>query len=137
MELVIPDGVQVHITVGHPPLLALPHDPPAVASPPGLPRGRIAKGLIAGVFLVGAFQAGRLSPHRAETAAAAQPPAAVATTDGSAAAEIPPAFRALLGEPPHVVPAPGAAPTAPTGGVKSDAGPAAAPAPTNPFGLRG
>ena len=59
MELVIPDGAQVHITVGQPPLLALPQDPRAVASLPERSSGRIVKSLLAGVLLIGAFQAGR------------------------------------------------------------------------------
>ena len=54
MELVIPDGAQVHITVGQPPLLALPQDPRAVASLPERSSGRIVKSLIAGVLLIGA-----------------------------------------------------------------------------------
>ena len=143
MELVIPDGAQVHITVGHPPLLALPHDRSADAPPPGRSTGRLAKGLVAGVLFIGAFQAGRFLPHHAQTASAA-PPAALAgsgaadgnAAGGNAAGEIPPAFRAQMAQPPQVVPPPGAAaPASDMGG--STGSPTAAPAPpaANPFGL--
>jgi hypothetical protein len=42
MQLVIPEGAQVHITVGHPPLRALPAAPAPQALPEALPprRGR-------------------------------------------------------------------------------------------------
>jgi hypothetical protein len=141
MELVIPDGAQVHITVGQPPLLALPQDPRAVASLPERSSGRIVKSLLAGVLLIGAFQAGRFLPHHPETASAAQPTAAAAVpgvTGSSAAGEIPPAFRAQIAQPPQVVPPPGAAPAAATGGsIGGATAPAAAPTPANPFGLQG
>jgi hypothetical protein len=141
MELVIPDGAQVHITVGQAPLLALAQDPRAVASLPERSSGRIVKSLLAGVLLIGAFQAGRFLPHHAETASAAQPTAAAAVpgvTGSSAAGEIPPAFRAQIAQPPQVVPPPGAAPAAATAGAAGGvAAPAAAPAPANPFGLQG
>ncbi len=137
MELVIPDGAQVHITVGQPPLLALPHDPRAIAPSSDRPRGRIAKGVLAGVLLLGAFQAGRFLPHHADTASAAPPMATIVApgvTEGSpAAGEIPPAFRAQMARPPQVVPPPGAVPAASTGGTVA---PVPTPAPTNPFGLR-
>src|ERR1700722_214712 len=139
MELVIPDGAQVQITVGQPPLLALPQDPRAVASLPERSSGRIVKSLLAGVLLIGAFQAGRFLPHHPETASAAQPTAAApGVTGSSAAGEIPPAFRAQTAQPPHVVPPPGAAPAAATGGsIGGATAPAAAPAPANPCGLQG
>jgi hypothetical protein len=142
MELVIPDGAQVHIMVGQPPLVALPNDPRAVASQPERPSGRIVKSLVVGVLLIGAFQTGRLLPHHAETASAAQPTAAAGTvpdvTGRSAAGEIPPAFRAQIAQPPHVVPPPGATPAAATAGAAGGvAAPVAAPAPANPFGLQG
>jgi hypothetical protein len=137
MELVIPNGAQVHITIRQPPLLALPHDSPAVASPTDRPRGRIAKTLLAGVFIIGAFQAGRFLPHHAETASAAQPPANSASssaTGGSTAAEIPPAFRTQMAQPPQLTPAPGVA--AP-GSSNPAAAPSTAPEGPNPFGLQG
>jgi len=112
-------------------------DPRAVASPPSRPGGRIGKGLLAGVLLIGAFQAGRFLPHRAETAPPAQPPATIAgpaVTNGSAAAEIPPAFRAQMAQPPQLIPPPGGA--APGSGSGA-ATPSAAPAASNPFGLQG
>jgi hypothetical protein len=151
MELVIPDGAQVYITVGQPPLLALPHQPHAVAPqyPPQPERsgGRIVKTLLAGVVLLGAFQAGRLLPHQPDTAAAAQPTtahltaaAAPGATESSAAGEIPQAFRAQVAQPPQVIPPPGAPPAAggsATGGSGRSAAPAAAPAPASPFGLQG
>jgi hypothetical protein len=147
MELVIPDGAQVYITVGQPPLLALPHEPHAVAPQPARSSGRIVKTLLAGVVLLGAFQAGRLLPHQPDTAAAAQPTtahltaaAAPGATESSAAGEIPQAFRAQVAQPPQVIPPPGAAPAAggsATGGSGRSAAPAAAPAPASPFGLQG
>ncbi len=138
MEVVIPNGNQVHITIGQPPLLALPHETRAVAVPSERPRGRIAKGLLAGFVLVGAFQAGRFLPHRAETAAAqlATGPAGTGATESGGG--IPPAFRAQMGQPPQVVPPPGAAPAGTAGGSSGNAAaPAAAPASANPFGLQG
>jgi len=142
MEVVIPNGTQVHITIGQPPLLALPYDKRAVAIPSEGPRGRIAKGLLAGFVLVGAFQAGRFLPHRAETASAAQLAAGRsgtgATESGGGNGEIPTAFRAQMGQPPQVVPPPGAAPAGTAGGSTGNAAaPAAAPASANPFGLQG
>ncbi len=136
MELVIPDGAQVHITVGQPPLLALPHDARATAPSSERQRGRVTKGILAGVLLIGAFQAGRLLPHHADMASAAPPAAAIApgATEGSAGGELPPAFRAQMAQPPQVVPPPGAGPAAAPGAPAS--GPAA-PAPPNPFGLKG
>ena len=97
MELVIPDGAQVHITIGQAPTLALSHDNPALQAKPDYRSGRIAKGLLAGVVLFGAFQAGRFLPHHPDSALAAQPAASVGTLDGGSAAEIPPAFRAQMG----------------------------------------
>jgi hypothetical protein len=137
MELVIPDGAQVHITIGQPPLLALPRDPSAATSPTDRPRGRIAKGFVAGVFLIGAFQVGWFLPHHAETASAAQPAASGAgsgVTEGSAAAEIPPAFRTRMAQPPRLTLPPGVA--APSSGSAGTA-PSTAPVSPNPFGLQG
>ena len=133
MQLVIPDGAQVHITVGQPPLLALPHDSRATAPSSERQRRRVTKGILAGVLLIGAFQAGRLLPHHADMASAAPPAAAIASgaTEGSAAAEIPSAFRAQMAQPPQVVPPPGARPVAPPGA------PGSGTAPPNPFGLQG
>ena len=59
MELVIPDGAQVHITIGQAPTLALSHDSPALRAKPDYRSGRIAKGLLAGVVLFGAFPSGQ------------------------------------------------------------------------------
>ena len=141
MELVIPDGAQVHITIGQPPVPALQHDTGPIALLPEQPRGRIAKGLLAGALLFGAFQAGRFLPHHAGTADAAQPQAASAgsgLTGYSNTGEIPPAFRAQIARRPQVLPPPGAAPVAapdgPTSGAPTQA---PAPAPANPFGLQG
>jgi hypothetical protein len=134
MELLIPDGAQVHITVGVPPLLALPHDPPAVASPIDRPHGRTAKGLLTGVLLIGAVQVRRFLPHHAETASAARSPTASAVsavTESNTAAEIPRAFRTQMAQPPQLTPPPGVA--APVSGSPA-AAPSAAP---NPFGLQG
>ena len=138
MELVIPDGAQVHITIGQAPTLALSHNNPALPAKPDYRTGRIAKGLLAGVVLFGAFQAGRFLPHHPDSALAAQPTASVGTSDGGSAAEIPPAFRAQMGNAPQVVPAPGAVTPSPS---HAPSGVAPAPAPAsatpNPFGLQG
>jgi hypothetical protein len=91
-------------------------------------------------LLVGAFQAGRFLPHRAETASAAQRAGGFSGTGAteSGGGEIPPAFRAQMAQPPRVVPPPGAAPAAGAGGSAGGAAaPEARPAPANPFGLQG
>jgi hypothetical protein len=134
MELVIPDGAQVHISIGNTPLLALPNEtvpqPAAVKS-----GGRFLKGVVAGVLILGAFQAGRVMSHRddpippaqasvAERASPVLPPAA-APANQPEAAEIPPAFREKLTQPPHVALPPGQAAVAAPG----------TPTPANPFGL--
>jgi hypothetical protein len=141
MELVIPDGAQVYITVGQPPLFALPHESNAAAPQPARSSGRIVKTLLAGVLLIGAFQAGRFLPHHPDSASAAQPASAAAVpgpAGSGTAGEIPPAFRAQVAQPPQVIPPPGAAPVAaPGGSVGGSTGPAAAPATANPFGLQG
>ena len=141
MELVIPDGAQVHITVGHPPLLALPDESRAITATTARPRGRLGKALLAGIFLIGAFEAGRTFPHHADATSAAQPPAVVAgsgVAEDRDAGEIPRAFRDRIEQAPQVVPPPGAASVAPTNGSTGSAGvPAAAPTQANPFGLHG
>ena len=65
MELVIPDGAQVHITIGNTPLLTLPNE---TATQPAIRKsgGRFLKGVVAGVLILGAFQAGRILPHRGD-----------------------------------------------------------------------
>jgi hypothetical protein len=134
MELVIPDGAQVHITIGNSPLLALPNE--TAPQPATLkPGGRFLKGVVAGVLILGAFQAGRVMSHRDDPISPAQAsvqertppvlPRAAAAADHSEAAEIPPAFRDKLGQPPQVAPPPGQAAVVAPG----------APAPANPFGL--
>jgi hypothetical protein len=141
MELVIPDGTQVYITVGQPPLFALPHESNAAAPQPARSSGRIVKTLLAGVLLIGAFQAGRFLPHHPDIPSAAQPASAAAVlgmAGSGAAGEIPAAFRAQVVQPPQVIPPPGAAPVAaPGGSVGGGAAPATAPSSTNPFGLQG
>jgi hypothetical protein len=140
MELVIPDDARVHITIGQPPLLIPPSDTRAVTSVSEPPRGRIAKAILAGVLLIGAFQAGRFLPRHPDTASAAPTTAAAVApgaTDGGAQGEIPPVFRAQITQPPRVFPPPGAAPAAASVGSADDAAvPAATPASVNPFGLR-
>ena len=134
MELVIPDGAQVHITIGNAPLLALPNE---TAPQPAIPKsgGRFLKGVVAGMLILGAFQAGRILPHRGDPIPPAQAsvgertspvlPRAAAAADQPEAAEIPPAFRDKLAQPPQVAPPPGQAVVAAPG----------TPTPANPFGL--
>jgi hypothetical protein len=134
MELVIPDGAQVHITIGHTPLLALSNEtapqPAAIKS-----GGRFLKGIAAGVLILGAFQAGRVMSHRGDPIPPAQAsveertppvlPRAAAAADQPAAAEIPPAFRDTLAQTPQVAPPPGQAVGLPPSNPTS----------ANPFGL--
>jgi len=134
MELVIPDGTQVHITIGNAPLLAMPNE---AASQPATPNsgGRFLKGVVAGVLILGAFQAGRILSHRGDPIPPAQAsvaerappvlPRAATPADQPVAAEIPPAFRDKLAQPPQVAPPPGQAAVVAPG----------APTPANPFGL--
>jgi hypothetical protein len=134
MELVIPDGAQVHITIGNNPLLALPNE--TAPQPAALKSGhRFLRGLVAGVLILGAFQAGRVISHRGDPIPPAQAsveertptglPRAVAEPDQAAAAQIPPAFRDKLAQPPQVAPPPGQAAVAAPGD----------PTPAIPFGL--
>jgi hypothetical protein len=134
MELVIPDGAHVHITIGNAPLLALPIEttlhPVAMKS-----AGRFLKGIVAGVLILGAFQAGRVMSHRGDPIPPAQAsveertppvlPRAAVAPDQPAAAEIPPAFRDTLAQTPQVAPPPGQA----VGLAPSN------PTSANPFGL--
>jgi hypothetical protein len=134
MELVIPDGAQVHITIGNTPLLALPNE---TAPQPATPKsgGRFLKGVVAGVLILGAFQAGRIMSHPDDPIPPAQAsveerappvlPRAAAPADQPEAAEIPPAFREKLTQPPQVAPPPGQAAVVAPG----------TPTPANPFGL--
>jgi hypothetical protein len=134
MELVIPDGAQVHITIGNAPLLALPNEtaPQPAAAKSG---GRFLKGVVAGVLILGAFQAGRVMSHRGDPVPPAQSsveertppvlPRAAAADDQPATAEIPPVFRDKLAQPPQVAPPPGQAAVAAPG----------TPTLANPFGL--
>ena len=128
MQLVIPEGAQVHITVGHPPQLSLSG---ATAMPSA---GRVLKGFLAAVVIFGAFQIGRFIPHhpdavpfaRAADTGQAQTVRPVRPTDGVQPdpSQIPPAFRQELARPPQMEPAPGHVAVSPN-----------APAPANPFGL--
>ncbi len=134
MELVIPDGAQVHISIGNTPLLALPNEtvpqPAAVKS-----GGRFLKGVVAGVLILGAFQAGRVMSHRDDPIPPAQAsiqertppvlPRAAPAANEQAGAEIPTTFRDKLAQPPQVAPPPGQAAVAAPG----------TPVPANPFGL--
>jgi hypothetical protein len=134
MELVIPAGAQVHITIGNAPLLALPNE---TAPQPAIPKsgGRFLKGVVAGMLILGAFQAGRIMSHRdhpippaqASVAERAPPglPRTAARADQPEAAEIPPAFRDKLSQPPQVAPPPGQPAVAAPG----------TPTPANPLGL--
>jgi hypothetical protein len=134
MELVIPDGAQVHITIGNAPLLALPNE--TAPQPAALKScGRFLKGVVAGVVILGAFQAGRVMSHRGDPIPSAQTsveertppvlPRAAAAADQPEAAEIPPAFREKLTQPPQLAPPPGQAAVVEPG----------TPTPANPFGL--
>ena len=146
MELVIPEGAQVHITVGHPPLLALP----ATSTPQALPeapqrrrpllKGTLAVALLAGVFVAGRHSGAPPAPIGTATAAltAANPgPPPVerafpeaplphtpppVSAQGQAPAQVPPALAEQLRQPPTVIPPPGQ--PAPGAGA------------SNPFGLQ-
>jgi len=139
MQLEIPDGVQVHLTIGAPhaaaPLLALADGTAARDRTPST-MARFAKGMVLAGLLVGCFQAGRLTSPRtgpvqavqaANASTAAQPPAsplAPAPFAQPASNEVPPAFRDQLARAPQVTPT---APPAPS--------PSSGQAPPNPFGL--
>jgi hypothetical protein len=140
MELVIPDGVPVFITVGHSSPTLLPYEPPAGASRSAGQGGRVVKTFLAGLLLVGVFQAGRFLPHHPDKASAAQavPTAApLPATGPSAADDIPPAFRAQMAQPPQVVPPPGTPAIVPGQPGNEGSLPPAKTAPPNPFGLQG
>ena len=128
MMLVIPEGAQIHITIGQP-LLALPSQPmPQSATKSG--RSAVMGLLAVGVVAV-AFQAGRYLPSHpaaqlAEDARAQAAQPAIPTASPAAAADTTADFRARLTQPPQVAPPPGQAPPS-----------AGAPAPANPFGLQG
>jgi len=134
MELVIPDGAQIHIAIGSGPPLALPNEnaPQLAARQRG---SRFLKGVVAGVLILGAFQAGRIMSHRGDPIPPAQAsveartppvlPRAAAAATQPADAEIPTAFRDKLAQPPQVAPPPSQA------GVVAPG----APVPANPFGL--
>ena len=134
MELVIPDGAQVHIMIGTAPLLALPNE--TAPQPAALKSGgRFLKGVVAGVLILGAFQAGRVMSHQGDPIPPAQAsvadrtppvlPRAGAAADQPEAPEIPPAFRDKLSQPPQVARPPGQPAVAAPG----------TPTPANPFGL--
>jgi hypothetical protein len=136
MELVIPDGAQIHITVGHPPQLACPgapllQAPPDVVLPPRrrpLVKGALAISLLLGAFLVGRHYGVPSEPIGQATAALTAANLgplpdrdAVGPHQGEPAAQVPPALAEALRRPPTVVPAPGQ--TAPPGSA------------ADPFGL--
>ena len=140
MDLVIPDGVPVHITIGNgPPLLALPHetDVRVVPAPRGSSGGRLVKSVLAAVLLFGSFQVGRFTGHHVDTVSNAQAasearaaPVPATQADQAASTEIPPAFRNQMAQAPQVSPPPGQAPRTKAG----TSGPTEPPA-SNPFGL--
>jgi hypothetical protein len=135
MELVIPDGAQVHITVGHPPLLAPPPPqlPQTLTEAVPLPRRRpLLKGTAVAALLLGAFLVGRHSgipPTPIDPATAAMTganpgllpvehafpdhplsqTAAARPAPGQPAAQVPPALAEALRKPPTVIPPPGQA----------------------------
>lgn len=144
MELVIPEGAQVHITVGHPPLLALPPTPPPPVLPEAVPprRGRpLLKGTLAVALLACAFLGGRHTsappalvgtvtlaltapnsgPLPVEHAFPDQPlphTAPPVSAQGEPPAQVPAALAEQLRKPPTVIPPPGqAAATGQTGGA--------------------
>jgi len=134
MELVIPDGAQVQITIGGAPLLTPPDE--TARQPVAINSGRrFLTGVVAGVLILGAFQTGRVMSHRGDPIPPAEAsveertppvlPRAVPAPDQAAAAQIPPAFRDKLAQPPQVAPPPGRAAVAAPGD----------PTPANPFGL--
>jgi hypothetical protein len=135
MELVIPDGAQVHITVGHPPLLAptAPQLPQTLTEAVPLPRRRpLLKGTAVAALLLGAFLVGRhsgipptpidpataamtgsnLGPVPVEHASPDHPlpqTAAAGPSQGQPAAQVPPALAEALRKPAIVIPPPGQA----------------------------
>lgn len=139
MQFVIPEGAQVHITIGaSPPMLALP-SPAALPTAATGSRYRVLKSLLALCLVAGAFQAGRYLPgHQAiasvvNAVAQASPQSAGAASPAipqaqppSPAGGIPADFSEQLARQPQIVPPPGQA-----------SQPSGAPAPTNPFGLQG
>ena len=161
MELVIPEGAEVHITIGRAPLLALPGATPVDAAPaqPPVSRPRPVLKAIAGfVLLIAAFEGGRYvaaRPTATEPAQAAfviPAPAPVGsehafpdrplpqTAAAQQPSQIPPAFREQLAQTPRVTPAPGSQPapdSQPVSGESAPGQPAASAdgATANPFGL--
>lgn len=139
MQLEIPDGVQVHLTIGAPhaaaPLLALADGTTARLRTPSA-MVRFVKGVALAAILVGCFQAGRLTSSRTEPVQAAQAANASAAAQVSASSlipapsaqtpstEVPPAFRDQLARAPQATPT---APPAPPPGRGQP--------PPNPFGL--
>jgi len=142
MELVIPEGARVHITIDNTPVLAVP-DETAPTRPPARPSRKLLKGALALVLLFGAFEAGRhlaaqpdaSGATRAAFAMPGQAPAPSpeqhafpdrplreALAPAAPTQEIPPEFRRQLGQQPSVIPPPG---QTPPGGA----------AVKNPFGL--
>ena len=140
MELVIPDGAQVHITIGAPSLLALTSDP----SPSVQRRFRpVLTGIAASVLMLGGYQVGKrnAAPASARVAqaelrgpslappalaeprlAAAKPQRQVPPTPGpvNEPGHVPAEFAQQLRQAPTVVPPPGQP---------------SSPGSANPFGL--
>jgi hypothetical protein len=133
MELVIPEGAQVHITVGHPPLLALPAASPPQALPEALPprrgrpllRGTLAIALLAAAFIAGRHTGAPPAPIGTATAALTAPnpgprpverafpdralphSAPVVSAQGEAPTQVPAALAEQLRMPPTMIPPPG------------------------------
>lgn len=135
MELIIPEGAQVHITIGAPaaPMLALPA--PTQEAAPSKTRRPLLKGVLASFLLFGTYTIGKHTGSVAssvQTASAGMPAAAqlpeqhafpdrplprptnqVAASDPT---QIPSEFTQQLRQAPTVVPPPGqAAPSAARG----------------------
>ena len=133
MNFEIPEGANVHITIGRAPPLALTDQR---AEPPLRPRGRgiigtTLKFTSIAVLVIGAFWVGeqRVQAAGADTGFAAPPPvnqafpraapppsqAAAAPPSPATPDQIPPDFQAQLQQPPNIQPPPGQNPAAANG----------------------
>lgn len=145
MQLMIPEGAQVHIVIGHATPLALPPPaaPPATAPRSGRPllKGAVVLLLVAGAFAGGRHLAARPDGLGAAEAALAMPQAAPvggqsASLDAPNAVAAPPALAPSTPEP--VIPPDLARQLqGPPTVIRPPGSPAAgAPPSANPFGLQ-
>ena len=104
MQLEIPDGARVHITIGGPLLLASPPDTVANQTPAKLNRPLLTGIAVVAVLFVG-FQFWRNGPGHGGAMQAAS--MAQATERPPSTTEVPPGFRQRLDLPAQVTPPPG------------------------------